>query len=175
MEPLLDEEPARRGPSFAEKLVVGCGLFIVLLVLFIAVMALAFQRACACATHVVAQRGHVVHVAANLDLTLLNYRYSGGTARDTPHPGLQFLVTRWQLYNPGSAPRPINAFQAVSGLHVLAPDRGLRDLRSTLPRGTLSPGGEVVGTLVFEIEQHASMVEVNYRSGSFEATWQFGR
>jgi hypothetical protein len=173
MEPLLDEEPARRDPPVAEKLVVGCGLFILLLVLFIAAMALAFQRACACATHVVAQRGHVVHVTANLDLTLLNYRYSGGTARDAPHSGLQFLVTRWQLYNPGSAPRPIEGFQVVSGLHVLGPDRGLHDLRSTLPRGTLSPGGEVAGTLVFEIERHAAIAEVNYRSGSFEATWQF--
>jgi hypothetical protein len=175
MEPLLDEGPARRGPSFAEKLVVGCGLFILLLVLFIAAMAVAFQRACACATHVVAQRGHVVHVAANLDLTLLNYRYSGATVRDSPHPGLQYLVTRWKVYNPGSAPRPVNAFVVVSGLHVLGPDWGLRDLRSTLLRGALSPGGEVVGTLVFEIEQHASIAEVNYRSGSFEATWQFRR
>jgi hypothetical protein len=175
MEPLPNEAPRRRGPPLGEKLVVGCGLFILLVVLFIAAMALAFQRACSCATHVVVKQAHVVHVPGNLDVTLLAHHYSRGTSLARPKPGLEFLITLWKLHNPGKSPRRIESFIAVSGLHSLGPERSSPALRDPLPQGTVAPGWNAVGWLVFQIEPHASIAEISYRSRSFVATWQFPR
>ena len=175
MKPLEDDPPRRRGPPLGEKLLVGCGLLILLVILFIAAMALAFQRACSCATQVVVRQGHVVHVAGNLDITLLAHRFSMGSSRAGPRPGLEFLITQWKMHNPARTPRPINTFTAVSGFHVLGPDRSSQSERDPLLRGRLAPDGTVVGWLVFEVEHHASIAEINYRSEGFQATWQFLR
>jgi hypothetical protein len=175
MEPLPDEPPQPRGPPLAEKLVVGCGLFILLVVLFIAAMAIAVQRACSCATHVVAQQAHVVHVAGNLDVTLLSHGFSAGTPLAQPRQGLEFLITDWKIRNPARTPRRVSAFTAVSGIHVVGPERNVLSERNPLPRGVIDPGQAVVGRLVFEVEKHATIAEINYRWGSFQATWQFPR
>jgi hypothetical protein len=175
MEPLPNETPHRGSPPLGEKLIVGCGLFILLVALFVAAMAFAFQRACSCATHVVAHQSRVVRVPGNLDITLLAHRFSGGTPLSRPYTGLEYLITRWKVHNPAKNTRRFGSFTVVSGIHVLGPERNLRGAPKSLPLGALTSGRNALGWLVFEVEKHAAIAEINYRAGNFEATWQFPR
>lgn len=175
MQPLPDEELQRTGPPLGEKLLIGCGFFVVLLVVFVAAMSFTFQRAGTSSGNVVVHEGKPILIPGNLELTLLSHSFSRGSIVTRPRANFVFLVTRWRVRNPGSKPRAVLPFQAASGLHVVPADTGLTGVRDPLTRAKIPAGRDAVGTLVFDVEKRAHAVEITYRYGKDQAAWQFRR